>query len=231
MSRGEVAGVIAKGVDSLNKLLEVSVRVLEGPLVPTRAKRLLDAAHEYLEDASLRCRNQQVRRLEEQDIDPAALKAIYTDEGRDLEKSIDAILKEPFCKLKCVRIVDQRQGEPDHVLYGPNGEVLVIQTTAAEKSLIGIKKTMEIVGQSASYKPTGYIVVGRPDFHSDAIKGALDHVGTGKNFKLIPVMVLGEMYVLFREGKLKAETVADILLRETGHLTLQRIAAYALGNK
>jgi hypothetical protein len=88
---------------------------------------------------------------------------------------------------------------------------------------IGIKKSGSVLGQSPDLKPKVFVCFGRPDFLPDAVKKAAAHAQNGVNYKLIPVCVLAEMYVRFKEGKLNPYRVQQILEIETGYIDIKRI--------
>ena len=132
----------------------------------------------------------------------------------------------PFYRGVCERIADQREGEPDLLLHDGDGP-LAVQITAVEGQ-VKMNKAVEVVGQSARFRPSGYVVIGRPEFHALAIRAAMDHAAAGTNFKLITISDLCEMYVRVLERRLDTRRVARILLEERGlidHEVIERASA------
>ena len=87
-------------------------------------------------------------------------------------------------------------------------------------------KAVSVIGQSAKYRPLGYIVIGRPDFESLATSDAKVQIDSGRNYKLIPVSTLAEMLVLFHEKKLTSDEIEEILVEWQGHITVERITEF-----
>ena len=164
-------------------------------------------------------------------LDTSLLKNLYEKTGRQLEFAIDDLLQRPFTEITCRRVTKQNEGEPDHLLYDSSSNVFAIQTTAREKKNVNMKKATSIIGQSSKYKPYGYIVIGRPDFESLAIKDAENQVASGRNYKLIPIPALAETYVLFKEGKISSDDVDKILIEWKGYISLTRLYDYIRDRK
>jgi len=62
--------------------------------------------------------------------------------------------------------------------------------------------------------------IGRPDFQALARDLARDQ-GAQHNFKLIPMYVLTEMYVRWREGRLSKEAIRNLLLTFRGYCPVE----------
>ncbi len=86
-----------------------------------------------------------------------------------------------------------------------------------------MKKAASVIGQSSKYKPVGYIVFGRPDFDELSIRDSENQAKAGRNYKLIPICTLGEMYVLFHEKKMTSALVERVLVQETGYWGLKEL--------
>ena len=152
------------------------------------------------------------------------VEALYLSGGVKLEWAIRELFDAEFADCNVVRINDQRKAEPDLLMTFPNGKKITIQVTASESptKYIDSKKAGEVIAQSARFHPDGYICIGRPDFQALAIEQA-DHLGVEKNFKLIPIFVLAELFVRSREGKLNNKNCAKLLLSSRGYITMSEI--------
>ena len=217
-------GWLKTGIKNIDDVLACQPDKL--PLSKNKVINLIRAAEATIKDSLVRRKRYQLTRLRSLNIDTSLLNKLYEKEGKQLEIAIDDLLKTPFLELTCQRITKQKEGEPDHLLYDSSGNVLAIQTTAREKKNVSMKKATSVIGQSAKYKPSGYIVFGRPDFEVLAIKNAEDQLRASVNYKLIPIPVLAEMFVLFHEGKLSSNDVEKIFIEWVGYITLVKLHEY-----
>jgi hypothetical protein len=126
------------------------------------------------------------------------------------------------------RINDQSGGEPDLLLLFKEGKRGCVQISAKEdnRHYIDSKKAGNVLPQSARFNPDVFICIGRPDFQPLAIEQGF-HLGKKHNFKLIPIYILSELYVRFREGTLSKEDVTSILFNERGYVSMYRLAKNA----
>lgn len=226
LHRADREVLVSAGFDSLQKIIDTSsvdiarsARVAKG-----RIDTLQAAIIEMLGD-SLELERAQVARLLTTGRDIKPLEALYTAKGTALEQAIESILVMPFCPLVVSRITSQREGEADLKILLSNGMNGIAQVTARENSSerVGINKAGAVLQQSPELRPTVFIVFGRPDFLEDAIRKAAAHAEGGKNYKLIPIRVLAEMYVRFWEEKLSSDRVRQLLEDECGYIDLERI--------
>jgi hypothetical protein len=106
-----------------------------------------------------------------------------------------------------------------------NGRNGIAQVHAREKpnTLVGVVRAGAVLQQSLELKPEVFICFGRPDFDDNAINAAESHGNNNRNYKIIPIPVLVEMYVRFCESKLAADRISEILEGETGYITIQRL--------
>lgn len=221
LSRDERNFLVAEGISNIDDVIDR--RPEDIPLPRSKALRLIKAAESSITDHMERRRRSQRARLNAISIDTMILEALYIRQGKELEKTIDELLSPPFLNIACRRVTRQNEGEPDHVLYRSDGKPLVIQTTAREKKRISITKATSVIGQSAKYKPVGYLVFGRPDFDELAVKDSEHQIQAGLNYKLVPIYTLAEMFVLFHEKRLSTSMVERILLEETGYIGLSEL--------
>lgn len=221
LSRDERNHLVKSGIDSVAKVLERDIGDI--PLLRSKATRLLTAIEESIADNQERRRRSQRSRLHAIAIDTTLLDAMYSSQGKDLEMVIDELLKPPFISLVCRRVSRQTEGEPDHILYTSTNDAIVIQTTARERKLLTMTKTTSVVGQSSKYKPVGYVVFGRPDFDDLSIRDSQNQELAGRNFKLIPIFVLCEMYVLYQEKRISSSFVETVLVEKTGYWGIRRL--------
>jgi hypothetical protein len=221
--------------DERHHLVEVGIRTIDDVLARTpqeiplprhKALRLIAAAETTIEDTVERRKRFQCSRLSALGVESTVVEKLYEKGGRELEFAVDDFLKPPFMHLICQRVTQQREGEPDHLLFDAAGNVFAVQTTANEKKNITMAKAVTVIGQSARYRPVGYIVIGRPDFESLAIKNAEEQIQSGRNYKLFPVSTLAEMFVLFHEKKLTSDEIAKILVEWQGYVSVERITEF-----
>jgi hypothetical protein len=229
LSRDERNHLVKVGIKTIDDIL--ARKKDEIPLSRNRVLRLIKAAEATIEDSVERRKRFQQTRLGSLGLDTSLLKNLYEKTGRQLEFAIDDLLQRPFTEITCRRVTKQNEGEPDHLLYDSSSNVFAIQTTAREKKNVNMKKATSIIGQSSKYKPYGYIVIGRPDFESLAIKDAENQVASGRNYKLIPIPALAETYVLFKEEKISSDDVDKILIEWKGYISLTRLYDYIRDRK
>jgi helicase len=221
--------------DDRNHLVEAGISTLDDVLARTpqkiplprhKALRLIAAAETTIEDSVERRMRFQCSRLGALGVESSLVEKLYEKAGRELEFAVDDLLKPPFIHLVCQRVTRQREGEPDHLLFDAAGNVFAVQTTANEKKNVTMTKAVTVIGQSARHKPAGYIVIGRPDFESLAIKNAEEQTQSGQNYKLFPVSTLAEMFVLFHEKKLTSDEVAKIFVDWQGYVPIERVTEF-----
>ncbi|GAH39889.1 unnamed protein product, partial [marine sediment metagenome] len=190
----------------------------EIPLPQAKAIRLMNAAENTIKNHTARRKRRQITRLASISVDSSLVIKLYEKEGRELETAINDLLQEPFLALTCRHVTKQNEGEPDHLIYDSNENIFAVQTTARERKNISFRKATSVIGQSSKYNPVGYIIFGRPDFQNLAIEDSVSQTKAGFNYKLIPIHVLAEMYVLFKEGALGSGDVGNILTNWTGYI-------------
>ncbi len=225
LSRDERNHLVKNDIQTIDDVLACQPDKI--PLPKNKVIKLIRAAESNIKDSLERRKRYQLTRLRSLNVNTSILNNIYEKEGNHLEIAIDDLFKKPFIKLTCQRITRQKEGEPDHLLYDSSGNIFAIQTTAREKKNISMKKAASVIGQSAKYKPSGYIVFGRPDFEVLAIENAEDQLRAGVNYKLIPIPVLAEMYVLVNEKRMTCEDIEKILIDWKGYVNLERIYDYS----
>ncbi|MBZ5529778.1 MAG: DEAD/DEAH box helicase [Acidobacteriia bacterium] len=221
LSRDDRNHLVNRDIKTIDDVLASNPE--EIPLPQAKAIRLIKAAESNIDDNMEKRKRFQRTRLSSLGIDTSILNKLYEKEGRELEYAIDDLLKPPFINLVCQRVTKQNEGEPDHLLYYSNGNVFVIQTTAREKKNISMIKATSIIGQSSRYKPAGYIIFGRPDFEELARRNSENQIAEGRNYKLIPIPVLAEMFVMFHEAYLSSSDVEKILIDCKGYIGLERL--------
>jgi helicase len=208
LSRDERNHLVKIGIQNIDDVLKLDPSKI--PLSKVKITKLVSAAESTIEDDLERKRRFQQTRLRSIGIDASLLNALYEKRGIELELVIDELFKAPFISLTCNRISKQEEGEPDHLLYASPKDIFVIQTTARDRKNVTMTKATSIIGQSSKYTPVGYIVLGRPDFEALAIKDSINQIQAGRNYKLIPLPVLAEMFVLYHEKQLGSNEVAKI---------------------
>lgn len=226
LHRADREALVSAGFDSLQKIIDTNsveiariARVAKG-----RIDTLQAAIIERLGD-SLELERSQAARLGTIGRDVRLLEALYMAKGTALDQAIESVLVPPFCPLVVSRISLQREGEADLKIQLSDGMHGIAHVTARENSGEGVSTNSAgvVLQQSPELRPTVFIAFGRPDFLEEAIRNARAHVEGGKNYKLIPIRVLAEMYVRFWEGRLSADRVRQLLEEERGYIDLERI--------
>jgi replicative superfamily II helicase len=227
LSRDDKNHLAQHGIRTLDDVLNKEPKDI--PLPRRKALKLTQAAGSTILDSLEKRKRYQELRLSHLGLDTSILVSLYTKEGKDLEHAVTDLLKAPFASLKCTEVTRQNEGEPDHVLYDDAGKVYVAQVTARQGKNISMTKATSVIGQSSRYKPQGYIVLGRPDFDTLAIKDCRNQTASGRNYKLIPIPVLGEIFVMFHEKLLSSEDVDRIFTQEKGYIGFSEIERYKKG--
>jgi replicative superfamily II helicase len=226
LGRDGIWRLVAAGFASEDAILDAPAGAFQGILQSRVAERLRGAIERRVANTLERRKREHIRRVEAIHGDGQVVRNLYEREGEKLERVIADLFRPPFYDGLCERITKQREGEPDLLLHTGNGP-LAVQITAREEGQVKMKKTVEVVGQSARFRPSGYLVIGRPEFHSLALQAARDHASAGTNFKLITVTDLSEIYIRVLEGRLDAPRVAQILTREVGVVDREAIERFS----
>ena len=215
LGREGIGRLITGGFTSEDAILDTPAGAFQGILPARVAERLRGAVERRVANTLERRKREHIRRVEAVHGDGVLVHNLYEREGEDLERVIADLFRSPLYDKVCERITKQREGEPDLLLHTGNGP-LAVQITAREEGQVKMKKAVEVVGQSARFRPSGYLVIGRPEFHALALQAARDHASAGTNFKLITVTDVCEIFVRVLEGRLDAARVARILIEEKG---------------
>jgi replicative superfamily II helicase len=227
LSRDEKIQLVKAGVKSEDDFLEKVPSDFKGIINPQKAEQIIKKTclrRQRTHDFWLR---EHKRRLDALGFRFSEVEDIYKHKGRDLESAIERLFATNFGGCSAMRITDQRQAEPDQILTFPRGEKMTAQTTAKDdnNSFVDSKKAGDVIPQSARFHPTGFICFGRPDFQRLAQEQA-GHQAVEHNFKLIPIYILAELYVRFREQKLTPEQIRFFLLKARGYLNLAALEKF-----
>jgi hypothetical protein len=215
LGRDGIGRLLAAGFTTEDAILDAPPGAFQGIIQARVTNRIREAIETRVANTLERRKRGHVRRIEAVHGDGQLVRNLYDQEGEQLERVITDLFRQPFYEKLCERITKQREGEPDLLLHTGSGP-LAVQITAREQGQIKMKKAVEVVGQSARFRPSGYIVIGRPEFHSLALQAARDHASAGTNFKLITVTDLCEVYIRVIEGRLDAPRVEQMLTEELG---------------
>ncbi len=226
LGRDGIGRLIAAGFTSEDAVLDAPAGAFQGVLRARVAEKLRGAVEHRVANTLERRKREHIRRIEAVHGDGQIVRNLYEREGEELERVIADLFRPPLYDKLCERITKQREGEPDLLLHTGNGP-LAVQITAREEGQVKMKKAVEVVGQSARFRPSGYLVIGRPEFHGLALQAARDHAEAGTNFKLITVTDLCEIYIRVLEGRLDAPRVAQILTREAGVIDREVIERFS----
>jgi helicase len=226
LGREGISRLLAAGFTSEDQILDAPAGAFQGIIQARVAGRLREAIERRVANTLDRRKREHIRRIEAAQGDGQLVRNLYEREGEELERVVADLLRPPFYENLCERIAIQREGEPDLLLHAGD-RPLAVQITAREAGQVKMKRAVEVVGQSARFQPSGYIVIGRPEFHALALQAARDHATAGTNFKLITIADLCEMYIRFLEDRLDAARVAQILTQERGVIDGQIIDRYS----
>jgi len=224
LSRDEKIKLVSAGYKEEDDFLGRKGGDFKGTISPFKANRIIAEINQKRIKNNEYWTREHRRRLDTVGTKVDEVEALYSSGGVKLEWAIRELFDTGFADCSVVRVSDQKKGEPDLLMTFPNGKKITVQVTASENptKYIDSKKAGEVIAQSARFHPDGYICMGRPDFQSLAIEQA-DHLGVEKNFKLIPIFVLAELFVRSREGKLSHKNCAKLLLSSRGYITMSEV--------
>ncbi len=226
MHRHEREAIVGAGYDTLQRIVEARpVDVAKTARVSVaRVEGLQKAIVDLLGDA-LDLERQQVTRLATCGVDTALIEELYAAKGTQLEQAVEAVLRPPFCRLTVSRIARQSEGEADLRIILSDGKNGIASVTAKDRPTdkVSLTKAGSVLQQSPELSPQVFICFGRPDFDPAASKKATAHAAGGRNYKLIRICTLAEMFVRFHEKRLTSDRVREILEVETGDITMDRL--------
>lgn len=226
LHRAERERIIEAGYTSLQTIVDTDATEIARSAKVER-RRVVELQNGIMDviGKSLELERQQLNRLKKIGLPVKPLEELYASRDTMLEQAVENVLAEPVCPLEVRRITSQRDGEADLRIALRSSRNGIAQVTAKDKAtdLVGLTKAGWVLQQSPELNPDVFICFGRPDFDRPAIDKAKQHVNMGRNYKLIPISVLAEMYVRFHEKRITAARIADILETETGHITIDRL--------
>ncbi|HTX22334.1 MAG TPA: hypothetical protein VMD27_10840 [Candidatus Aquilonibacter sp.] len=227
LSRDEKIQLVKAGVKTEDDFLEKVPSDFKGVISPRKAEQIIQKTCQRRQRNHDFWLREHKRRLDVLSFRFSEVEDIYKQKGRDLEAAIERLFATNFAGCTAIRITDQRQAEPDHLLTFPGGEKMTAQTTAKDdtNSFVDSKKAGDVIPQSARFHPDGFICFGRPDFQQLAQEQA-EHQAIEHNFKLIPIFVLAELYVRFRERKLTPDKIRHFLLNARGYLNFATLEKF-----
>jgi len=224
LSRDEKIRLVEAGFKSEDDFLDKKASDFRGIINPEKADKIIKHINNKRIKDIKYWEGEHKRRLDSIGYDAAIIEDLYIKKGIDLEHAICNLFGSDFVLCKATRISDQRKGEPDLIITFPSGEKMTVQVTAKDdpKKFIDSKKAGDVISQSARFHPDGFICLGRPDFQELAREQAQHHA-LDKNFKLLPVYVLAELFVQVREGKIDKNDATNFLLNARGYLTIAEL--------
>lgn len=226
LHRAERELLVRAGFTVFQKIIDTSaVEIAKTAKVSKARVEALQKAILAAIGASLELERQQLSRLIALGVDIRLVEALYTAQGKALEQTVEDVLQPPFCPLTVARIALQRENEADLKIVLSTGHNGIAQVHAKERPTerVALVKAGSVLQQSPELKPKVFICFGRPDFMDAAIRKAREHAQNGRNYKLIPVSVLAEAYVRFHEKRLSSTKLAEILEKETGYISIERL--------
>jgi hypothetical protein len=224
--RAEREKLVEAGYTSFQRIIDADATEIARTAGVNRARiqGLQEGIIETL-GATLELERQQLARLNARGVSGEPIERLYTASGVALEQALEDILVLPFCPLVVSRITKQRRGEADLKIVLSTGHTGIAQVNARENpnALVGVVKAGAVLQQSPELRPEVFICFGRPDFDDHAIEAAELHVTNGKNYKMIPISVLAEMFVRFHEAKLQSESITQLLEREKAYISIDNL--------
>jgi len=209
--------------------LEKTPDDFKGIISPAKADKVIQQINEKREKNHDYWVSEHIRRLDKVQIKTDIVKAVYKEEGVNLEIVVCDLLETKFMDCMTQRITQQKEPEPDLLIRFNEGETFAVQVTAKKdnKQFIDSLKTGEVLAQSADHQPNGYICLGRPDFQGLAIKKSIMQ-GELHNLKLLPMYSFVELYVRVKENLITPDQVANYIKESKGYLNIASINKYFL---
>jgi replicative superfamily II helicase len=226
LHRAERERLVSNGFTSLQSIVNAApLDIAKSAKVDPRRIAELQKGIISVIGESLEIERQQLARLNAISVPVKLVEEVYAMKGTLLEQALENLMQPPCFKLKVSRITSQREGEADLQIVLSSGRNAIAQVNAKDSpsDRVNLTKSGAVLQQSPELKPAAFICIGRPDFLEDAINKAKEHAANGTNFKLIPVSVLAEMYVRFHEQEITSDRIAEILERETGYISIERL--------
>jgi len=227
MHRGEREAIVTAGYGSLQLIVDTPSEEIARTAKVSRG-RVQGLQRKIVEilGPTLDLQRAQAVRLRACGQNTGLIETLYATKGKLLEQAIADVLSPPFCTLTVTRIGSQNEGEADLRFMLGDGGNGIAQVTAKDNpsDKVGLVKACSVLQQSPELSPRLFICFGRPDFDEKAIRKAAAHVSTGKNFKLIPVSTLAEMFVRFKEGSLTTAQTDQVLEERAGYIGLTELA-------
>jgi hypothetical protein len=196
-----------------------------GVLTPLQLSRLRQAIVTDIQESIRRKRAGHVTRAEQANLLRRLVEDLYATGGGALEQAVTDALK--HVGLSVSRVLRQPHGEEDIRLAHADGTVIISVTASKDEGRpIAWSKAREILGAGAGLNPINYVCIGRPGFHSLALRSA-DNIAreTGtRAILLMPMTVLAEAIVRIAEGSMSAQQLSDLLAHQQGSLTAEDLA-------
>lgn len=224
LTREEKIRIVEKGIESLDYFLEEDSSCFKGILNPTKVDKIKAEINTKRERNALFWETDHIRRVEKLGLETSVIKNLYSSLGIDFEHELCSIFDKKFIECVVQRISEQKNGEPDLLMFLNSGEKYAIQVTAKEnkRNFVEFRKSAEVITQSAQFNPTGYICIGKPDFQDLAIERAGD-LEKLHDFKLIPLYILVELFVRVKEERITTLEATRFLRNNTGYLDIPRL--------
>lgn len=232
LTRNVILQLIKHDITLPDQLMDLSPEEADGVIPRTVLLAVQESLSKMMQHLAINFEKNHVIRLQKVGVDPSTVKNVYQAHGKKLEFAIEALLSEPPLKLSFQRIVDQKFGEPDHLLHLSDETIpFEIASTSRPDKKISLKKSSEILHGAARYRPQSLVVIGKPDFHELAIRAA-DEITAAYHikYKLMTLDALIELYVRFCEDRLTRAGLIKVFQEATGYLNCETLNRY-LGRK
>lgn len=138
--------------------------------------------------------------------------------GTDLDEQTEHLLKDGV-GLDARRVLRQPLGQGDVIIYTDKGQI-VVGCTATEGRPVTWTKVREVLGATDVIHVITYIVLGRPEFHSDAVE-ATRRLPEEQPLVLITVDTLASVCLEMMKGDLVPEAFLAVLESRRGLLSQQ----------
>lgn len=206
---------------SLSDALDADLEEFRGVVSPAMAQALQGAILEHIEESFARRIKGLLHRAADASISAVATEALArycAAIGEALESELADLLRLPGIALDAQRIGDQPSGECDVIIRGPRGQI-VVSCTANENKPVTWEKARAVVSSTGVSDVQAYVVVGRPEFHPEAISSAL-RLPEEQRLILVTVDVLGEACLRVLTGKLTADQLLLSIEAHRGLFTI-----------
>jgi hypothetical protein len=202
--------VLAKaGYRTLNSLAEVDIdRLKEIGIGNTNAQEIKRRCEYFILDKNKRSLASQKRRAQFLNKDVSLLDRLYSARDTNFTRACVDVFNE--MGVNCSYMEDTQAHDIDGLIEMQGHRITFDCKRNDDSNLVKATQAEEILGKSASYEPADKVTIGYPDFSQDAMNNC-----NKANLTLISCRKLGEILVLFWEGKMTHDNILALLQSRT----------------